>query len=131
MSAGVGIIQTLSKNWIHGEKNMWTRIEKCFNNSLIGDSNRRRRLDAEICSEEPEEEINIRTLRLCQHLHLLQRQTQLQKWRKHSNLQIQNDQNHQIQLDQLDYHFDLVSLLIRHLCQLHLLHSAPVPPSLD
>ena len=68
MSAGVEIIQTLSKNWIHGEKNMWTRIEKCFNNSLIGDSNRRRRLDAEICSEEPEEDLNIRTMRLCQHL---------------------------------------------------------------
>ena len=49
---------------------------------------------------------SILILRLCQQLHLLQRQTQIQKRRKHSNLQIQNDQNHQIKLGQLDNHFE-------------------------
>ena len=65
--------------------------------------------------------ISIFILVLCQQLQLLQRQTQIQKWRKYSNLKIQNDQNHQIKLDQLDYHFDLVSLLINNLCELQLL----------
>ena len=48
-----------------GKKICGLELRNVFNNSLIGDSNRRRRLDAEICSEEPEEDLNIR---LCQHL---------------------------------------------------------------